>query len=132
MDEMFIEKLRRMEDEANKINAFLADDHQSDPDSISRRLTQISGYNARTGEMLAEAEYILSIWKGEVLGDLLAEDPKMPANTQKTLVEARCAYGIKVCRLMERTNRSTVHSGEVGITQLSYAKEEMSLSRKGY
>ena len=60
MDDMFIEKLRRMEDEANKINAFLADDHQSDPDSISRRLTQISGYNARTGEMLAEAEYILS------------------------------------------------------------------------
>lgn len=132
MDEMFLEKLRRMEDEANKINAFLADDHQSDPDSISRRLTQISGYNARTGEMLAEAEYILSIWKGEVLNNLLAEDPKMPANTQKTLVEARCAYGIKVCRLLERTNRSTVHSGEVGITQLSYAKEEMSLSRKGY
>lgn len=132
MDDMFIEKLRRMEDEANKINAFLADDHQSDPDSISRRLTQISGYNARTGEMLAEAEYILSIWKGEALNNLLAEDPKMPANTQKTLVEARCAYGIKVCRLLERTNRSTVHSGDVGITQLSYAKEEMSLSRKGY
>lgn len=132
MDEMYIEKLRRMEDEANQINAFLADDHKSDPDSISQRLSLISGFNARTGEMLAEAEYILSIWKGEVLEQLLLEDPKMPANTQKTLVEAKCAYGIKVCRLLERTNRSTVHSGEVGITQLSYAKEEMSLSRKGY
>ena len=132
MDPMYIERLRGMEDEANRINAFLADDHQSDPDAISQRLSLISGYNARTGEMLAEAEYILSIWKGEVLEQLLELDPKMPANTQKTLVEAKCAYGIKVCRLLERTNRSTVHSGEVGITQLSYAKEEMSLSRKGY
>ena len=132
MDEMYINRLRDMEDEVNRINAYLAQDAPTDPDAISLRLSKISGFNARTGEMLADAEYIVSLWKGEVLKRLLDEDPKMPANTQKTYVEAECAYGIKVCRLIERANRSTVHCGEIGITQMSFAKEEMSLSRKGY
>ena len=132
MDEMYINQLRDMEDEANRINAYLAGAAPSSPEEMLQRLSSISGYNARTGEMLAQAEYIVSLWKGEVLKALLKEDPKMPANTQKTLVEAECAYGIKVCRLLERTNRATVHSGEIGITQMSYTKEEMSLSRKGY
>lgn len=133
MDETYKERLHQLEDEANRINAFLAPpDHEPDPKAISERLTKISGYNARTGEMLAEAEWILSKWKGEELEKILKENPNLPANAQKTIVEANCADAIKVCRLIERTNRATVHSGEVGITQLSYAKEEMSLSRKGY
>ena len=132
MDKMYHERLRRMEDEVNMINAYLRQDAPTDPDEISQRLSRISGFNARTGEMLAEAECIVSKWKGEVLEELIKEDPKMSANTQKTLVESRCADGIKVVRLIERANRATVHSGEIGITQMSFAKEEMSLSRKGY
>ena len=121
-----------MEDEVSQINAFLKSWHDAGPDTMQARLTTISGFNARTGEMLAEAEYILSLWKGEVLEELLKDDPKMPANTQKTLVESKCAYGIKVVRLIERANRATVHSGEIGVTQMSFAKEEMSLTRKGF
>ena len=132
MDQMYYTKLRDMEDEVARINAYLNAPAPKDPDSLTERLSQISSYNARTGEMLADAEYILAIQKGESLNRLLLSDPKMPANQQKTMVEAECAYAIRVCRLIERANRSCVHAGEACITMVSLAKEEMSLSRKGY
>ena len=60
MDEMYINQLRDMEDEANRINAYLAAEAPRTPDEINERLSRISGYNARTGEMLAEAEKIVA------------------------------------------------------------------------
>lgn len=60
------------------------------------------------------------------------DDPKMPAGQQRVLVDAECAYAIKVQRLIERANRSATHAQEACITQVSYAKEEMSLARKGF
>ena len=132
MDQMYIDQLRELEDEASRIIAFLKDDMPRDPEQLIRRLSQISAYNARTGEMLADAEFILNLQRGEALDKLLLEDPKMPANQQKTLVDAMCAEAIRVNRLIERANRSAVHAAEAGITLVSYSKEEMSLSRKGY
>lgn len=132
MDEMYINRLRDMEDEVSRINAFLKDSAPHDLESLQERLSTITGFNARTGEMLADAEYILALQRGEALGKLLDADPKMPAGQQKTMVDAECAYATKVCRLIERANRSTVHAGESYVTLVSSAKEEMSLSRKGY
>lgn len=132
MDEMYINRLRDMEDEVSRINAFLKDSAPRDLESLQERLSTITGFNARTGEMLADAEYILALQRGEALAKLLDADPKMPAGQQKTMVDAECAYATKVCRLIERANRSTVHAGESYVTLVSSAKEEMSLSRKGY
>lgn len=132
MDQMYTDMLRDLEDEASRIIAFLKDDMPRDPDALMQRLSQISAYNARTGEMLADAEFILNLQRGEALDKLLLEDPKMPASQQKTLVDAMCAEAIRVNRLIERANRSAVHAAEAGITLVSYSKEEMSLSRKGY
>lgn len=132
MEQMYHDQLRDLEDEASRIIAFLKDDMPRDPDQLTQRLSDISALNARTGEMLADAEYILTVQRGEVLSRLLDEDPKMPAGQQKTLVDAECAYAIKVARLIERANRSAVHAAEAGVTLVSFAKEDMSLSRKGY
>jgi len=132
MNEMYYNQLRDMEDEVSRINAFLNTPAPSDLDALTERLSQITGLNARTGEMLADAEYILTLQRGVELDKLLKDDPKMPANQQKILVDAECAYAIKVCRLIERANRACVHAGEAYVTLVSSAKEEMSLSRKGY
>jgi len=132
MDEVYIDQLRDMEDEVARINEYLNAPAPKEPGALTERLAKVSAFNARTGEMLADAEYILTLQRGEVLSELLSVDPKMPANQQKTLVDAKCAYAIKVCRLIERANRSAVHAGEALITLVSMAKEEMSLTRKGY
>ena len=132
MDEMYINQLRDLEDETNRINAFLNSSPGRDPESLMDRLSALSGFVARTGEMLADVEYILTVWRGEALSRLLMDDPKMPAGQQRVLVDAECAYAIKVQRLIERANRSATHAQEACITQVSYAKEEMSLARKGY
>ena len=132
MDQMYYHQLRDMEDEVARINAFLNAEAPKDPDALTERLSKISGYNSRTGEMLADAEYILTLQRGDVLERLLRDDPKMPAGQQKTMVDAECAYAIKVCRLIERANRACVHAGEACITLVSFAKEDMSLARKGY
>lgn len=132
MEEMYYNQLRDMEDEVSRINAFLNTPAPRDLDALTERLSKITGLNARTGEMLADAEYILALQRGDALSRLLVSDPKMPAGQQKTMVDAECAYATKVCRLIERANRSTVHAGEAYVTLVSSAKEEMSLSRKGY
>ena len=127
-----MELLHDLEDEVTRINAYLNEPAPKDPDALTERLSIISGFNARTGEMLADAEAILARDRGEVLSKLLQNDPKMPASQQKTLVDAECSYSTKVCRLIERANRASVHAGEACITLISFAKEEMSLARKGY
>lgn len=132
MEEVYINQLHDLEDEVSRINAFLNAPAQRDLESLTERLSTITGLNARTGEMLADAEYILALQRGEALARLLEEDPKMPAGQQKTMVDSECAYATKICRLIERANRSTVHAGEAYVTLVSSAKEEMSLSRKGY
>lgn len=132
MEELYLNQLRDMEDEVARINAFLSAPAPKDLDALTERLSRITGFNARTGEMLADAEYILARQRGEALSRLLEDDPKMPAGQQKMMVDAECADAIRVCRLIERANRSTVHAGEAYVTLVSSAKEEMSLSRKGY
>ena len=132
METRYSEKLKRLEHEAAEIIDFLNDPAPKDPDALTKRLSTISAYNARTGEMLADAEYILTCQRGEELEGLLDDDPKMPASQQKTLVDARCADAIRVCRLIERANRACVHAMEACITLVSFAKEDMSLARKGY
>lgn len=132
-EEMYKERLRILEDQANRINAVLnTPPKHDDAVALMDRLSELPGYVARTGEMLAEVEYILTVWRGEALSRLLKDDPKMPAGQQRVLVDAECAYAIKVQRLIERANRSATHAQEACITQVSYAKEEMSLARKGY
>ena len=128
--EDYTSQLLVLEDEAKKILSWLKEPYSVG--QLQERLTQLSAYNARTGEMLAEAEYILTRMKGDALNELLSRDPKMSANQQKISVESACANAIRVVRLIERANKSTVHGGEIGIT-LSYCeKENMSLTRKGY
>ena len=130
MEQDELKTLQGLEKEAREILAFLKSEYT--PAELQDRLSIVAGYNARTGEMLAEAECILAKQKGEVLDRLLESDPKMSANQQKVATEAKCAYAIMVCRLIERANRATVHGGEIGITQAYVEKENMSLTRKGY
>lgn len=128
--EDYTSQLLVLEDEAKKILSWLKEPYSVG--QLQERLTQLSAYNARTGEMLAEAEYILTRMKGDALNELLSRDPKMSANQQKIAVESACAEAIRVVRLIERANKSTVHGGEIGITQAYCEKENMSLTRKGY
>lgn len=127
-----VRRLESLEAEVGVINAYLKADYTTDPESLQQRLVDLSAYNARTGEMLAEAEYILTRAKGEALAGLLERNPGVSANQQKVMVEADCAYAIKVVRLIERANRATVHTGDFTVTQSYVVKEDMSLTRKGY
>lgn len=59
----------------------------------------------RTGQMFAEAEYILSQKRAAVLNELLSKKPTMSANEQKVLVDARCAREAKLVRQIEQINK---------------------------
>lgn len=132
MSEEELLMLEGLEKEVSEINHFLKSPYDTTADALQERLSFVNAYNARTGEMLAQAEYLLAKEKGEVLGRLLKDNPKMSATGQKICVESECAYPIKVVRLIERCNRATVHAGEANITQAYCEKENMSLTRKGY
>lgn len=59
-----------------------------------------------TGQMFAEAEYILVQRRERELDELLKAKPTMSANEQKVKVEARCAKEQRVVRRIEQINRA--------------------------
>lgn len=59
-----------------------------------------------TGNMFAEAEYILAQKRANVLSKLLESKPMMSANEQKIMVEARCAKEARLVRQCEQLNKA--------------------------
>lgn len=60
----------------------------------------------KTGQMFAEAEFILAQKRAAVLHELLERKPQMSANEQKIMVDARCAREARLMRQIEQYNKA--------------------------
>lgn len=68
--------------------------------------TDMEGLLVRTGQMFAEAEYILVQKRASVLDVMLERKPGMSANEQKVKVDAKCAREAKLVRQIEQINKA--------------------------
>lgn len=68
--------------------------------------TDMEALLMRTGQMFAQAEYILVQKRASVLNGLLEHKPSMSANEQKVMVDARCAREARLVRQIEQTNKA--------------------------
>lgn len=68
--------------------------------------TDMQSLLMRTGQMFAQAEYILVQKRASALNEMLERKPAMSANEQKVMVEARCAREARLVRQIEQTNKA--------------------------
>lgn len=124
--------LFKIVEELESIQSFLEITTSDDPHELVQRLTDINVYMARTGKLLADAKEYQDRITANVYakhGDFIS---RMPATIAIKFVSSQCATANRLVTWIERQNRALVHQGDNIRTQVSFAKQDLSLQRKGY
>lgn len=127
-----METTEQLRDEAKRIQAYLEITASDDPNELVARLSELNVYLARTGRMLAEAACI----RDRAVAAVYAEEAKaifrMPATVARRFVESQTADENELVTWLDRLNRACTHQSENLRTQISFAKQQLELTRKGY
>lgn len=114
--------------EADDIQSYLEITCSEQPEEIKERLTTLSVYCARSGNMLAMAKMIRNQKMNKGVMNLIrkhSKDAFLSAKVQNTLIDSLCTEENYLCDQLERINRSTVHQIDVLRSLLSYEKEQI-------
>lgn len=118
-------------EEASIIQQYLEINCYENPVEIQERIRALAVYQARSGEMLAEAKKILNHKKtAEIQQTIIsiAKEAHLAAGVQNALLKSICIEESFLVDWLDRINASCTHQSASMITLLSYAKEEMKLS----
>lgn len=118
--------------EAMDLQTFLEEQQIDDPNMLVERLTMINAYMARSGYMLSQAMTLQDEQTSNVFAVKGAEIRSYPASMQKAFVQSQISDINGIVTLIERQNKTLVHQGDNIRTQISFAKQDIALQRKGY
>lgn len=118
--------------EIEDMQQFLEVTTSDDPHELVQRLTDINVYMARSGKLLADAK----AYQDQVTANVYARHTdfisRVPATVAIKFVSAQCVTANHLVNWLDRINRSLVHAGDNIRTQISFAKQDLALQRKGY
>ena len=119
--------------ELQEMQSFLESEPVTDdPGELIERLTRLNAYMARSGFLMAEA----NADRDAAVAGVFAEHQKailqMPATVSQKFISALCKDENYYATWTERINRMCVHQSDNLRTQVSFAKENMALTRRGY
>lgn len=119
--------------ELTEIQLFLEEEVEgAEPEILIQRLSTLNSLMARTGFLLAVAKADQDRAMREVFdkyrGDILA----MPASLAQKFISAQCERENYYATWLDRLNRECVHHSDNIRTQVSFAKQNMMLSGRGY
>ena len=121
-----------MLEEIEEMQSFLEITPSDDPKELIQRLTDINVYLARSGKLLSDAK----AYQDEAIANVYAMHSdfvaKVPAAIALKFVSSQCAVTNQLVNWLDRINRTLVHSGDNIRTQISFAKQDLALQRKGY
>lgn len=130
---MYTEELDKLKIIAQKIQDFLEEDFEdTDANILVTRLTNINFYLATSGKALADAKEIQDKQAQLIFAEELKSITKMPATIASKFITSQNADANYVVNWLDRLNRSLVHVGDNTRTQISFAKEELRLTKQGY
>ena len=124
-----VEIIERLTSEAAEVQRFLTLPPTDVADILAERLGQCNVYIASTGRMLAEAKALVD---GAMVVALEKYGPKVEkfgAQMGGKLLQAHCKDEMFLSNWIERQNRALVHQADNLRTLISYAKENMRMSR---
>lgn len=117
--------------EANEVQQFLDESVSEKLEDVLERGDILSGIIARTGKMVADAEYHLDSFRKSEIMDILRNTGKqqLPALVMKQLVESACKDYNYLSKRCDRLNRTATHQLEWLRTVVSNAKSEREASK---
>lgn len=129
---MYTEELDKLKIIAQKIQDFLEEDFDENPNILVERLGTINTYLAVSGKALADAKLIQDKKVSGLYSEFNNLIMKMPATIATKFIGSQ-AYEVNfIVNWFDRINKSLVHTGDNLRTQISYAKEELRLTKNGY
>ena len=112
--------------EIEEMQSFLEITASDNPKELIDRLTDINVYLARSGKLLADAKAYQDQVTANVYASHMEFISRVPATVAMKFVAAQSVTWL------DRINRTLVHAGDNIRTQISFAKQDMALQRKGY
>lgn len=111
---------------------FLSDGSAKEPEELLDRLRELNSYMARSGELLAVAKSFQDGARMLQFGLMKDGLRGFPATTVNKIVESSTKAENFAVNWLDRINRGCVHQSDNLRTLISFCKESMSLTRKGY
>ncbi len=124
-----------LKDEAQEIQSYLEISCSNNPDEIQDRISTLSVYLARSGEMLAKAKRDYNKKVSSEIGNTIvkiAKEQCLSATAQNALVKSIAEDEQFLVDWLERINRTCTHQIDALRSLLSYEKEHLRISKTGY
>lgn len=119
-------------EEMLKMQSFLEITTSDNPQELVQRLTDINVYMARSGKLLADAKLLQDNAMNEVYDRHVDFICRVPATIASKFTTSKLADVNYLVNGLDRINRTSVHQGDNIRTQISFAKQDLALQRKGY
>lgn len=125
--------INQIKQECKEMQDFLEEEvSNSDIDAFSSRLSNVNVYLARSSKLLADTKYIQDEMVQSYLGNNLELLSRLPATTQKAMIQSATSSINYYVNWLDRLNKSFVHVGDNMRTQISLEKELLRLTKNGY
>lgn len=118
--------------EIEEMQSFLEITASDNPKELIDRLTDINVYLARSGKLLADAKAYQDQVTANVYASHMEFISRVPATVAMKFVAAQSVTANQIVTWLDRINRTLVHAGDNIRIQISFAKQDMALQRKGY
>ena len=126
------DSLQKLLNEAETIQSFLEREYGDNPQEMSERMTILNSYMARSGKMLADAKLVQDKAMNSAYTEHSKMVLKMPATVANKFIGTVTSEENYLVNWLERINRSCTHQADNMRTQISLARECMSLERQGF
>lgn len=117
---------------ASDMQAFLEDESPLDTGQLVERLSMLNVLLARSGLLMVEAQRLADVKTGIIYREQFKDIKQLSPTVARSYVQGLLADETYISGWMERINRTCVHQSENLRTQISYAKEELRLTKTGY
>lgn len=119
-------------EEIQVMQSFLETTASDNPKELIERLTDINVYMARSGKMLADAKALQDNITAKVYDEHKEFIGRVPATVAIKFVSSQISTANQIVNWLDRINRTLVHASDNIRTQISFAKQDIALQRKGY
>lgn len=122
-----------LKEEIEKMQGYLETDFSGcSPEEYKERLQTLSVYMARSGALLSQAKMDLNYKVSEFYESHYEFIKRFSPSQAKEYMKARCYEEQYYVDILDRINATCVHQSNNIITLLSYAKQELILTKTGY
>lgn len=126
------EKYNQLIKMAQAIQEFLEQDVSDNPNDLVDRLGTINTFLATSGKALADAKLLQDSKVKELYKNHMNLITGLSATVATKFINAMTDKENYLVNWLDRINRTLVHSGDNIRTQVSFAKEELRLTKQGY